>query len=190
MTTTNLYQSSNEESSTSTIWSRNKGFFFSLGMIVLTFMVLFGLKALVAVLEKRQDSLQKEIDKERNSLVKESNFGLIADIISRINLIKNNLNIKNGDVSRSDMKMTLSYVEKALIPEIYLSSYTYTNNNEASVIFVSNNFNDAARQVLSFKKMAEKDSEGNFSGASLENISRKEKGIECTMKMGITTAKK
>lgn len=52
-----------------------------------------------------------------------------------------------------DTKMILQEVEKAVIPEIYLSSLGFdANKKEASLVCVGKSFDQVARQIASFKK--------------------------------------
>lgn len=71
----------------------------------------------------------------------------VMDFQNRLTIAKNLLNQKK--IARE----TLGKVESSIIPEVYLNSYNYDGaKNVLSLDCVGDNFNSAAKQILSFKK--------------------------------------
>lgn len=178
MTTINLYQNQNEEEKRFTLFTGNKGFIFSIGIVVLTILILVGLKATIPFLEKRNQNSLAAVQKESDSLVGLNNVDLVVDMQTRLEHIKNNLQIKNGNVLRPELTKALSGLEKDSVAGVAVSKYEYAGDG-AAVTFVAGNFSDIARQILNFKKSA------YFTDVNVTNVGREEKGIVCTVEMGI-----
>ncbi|EKD58510.1 MAG: hypothetical protein ACD_56C00110G0003 [uncultured bacterium] len=180
MTTINLYQ--NQEDAQKKLSSRtaNGGFFFSLSILVLTVAGLFGLKFYIASIVKQNQVLAESVTKQNESLAGVNSLQRILDMQARLSEIKKNLEIKDGKVQQLKMTEVLDSLGKNMSSGVVVTSYSYSGEDgKVNVSFESKNFNDAARQILNFKKSE------YFSGASLSGISRAEEGVTATMVMNI-----
>lgn len=179
MTTINLYQ--NQDEAQRKISARaNGGFFFSLGILVLTLVAFFGIKIYVARLNDQNNALTDKINAQNKSLVGENTLQRILDMQNRITQIKNNLQIKGGQVGKLKMTDVLSHLGADVSPAAVISSYSYSDG-KVKVSFTANNFNDIAQQILNFKKST------YFSNAVLGTVVRSEKNISADMTMDAPT---
>lgn len=179
MTTINLYQKQEEQQK---FYSKaaNKGLLFSLGVLVLTFALLAGLKFASFLLNKQNESLLTTIQTEKEGLAGLNNIEQVVDMQTRLKWIGDNLQIKSGKVLRPQMTQILDHVSAEINAGTILSSYKYENgSSKISLALESNNFNDAARQILNLK------ASDYFTNVNLVEISRGEKAISYEVEMGI-----
>ena len=178
MTTINLYQ--NDEQRGLTKRSSNGGFFFSMGMLVLTLLVLGGLKVAASIIAANNLVLAAEIKKESDNIAGSSSLEHVIDTQNRLEEIKKNLAISKNAVNRVKMTTILDNLEKDLSAGVLVSEFNYTDG-KVIVKINSNNFNDSARQILNFKNSE------YFESVNLKSIARGEKAITADIEMGIKT---
>lgn len=178
MTTINLYQDQQEAQRKLLSTSGNGGLFISLGILVLTFLVLGGLKFSVYTLEKESVALEQSAKAENTSLAGFGELDRIADLQARLEQIKSNLQVKNNVVTRMQMNDVLDRLGSDLSSGIVITSYKF-DSGKIKVSFKAGNFNDASRQILNFKKSS------NFSDVNLTSISRDETGVKSDVEMSI-----
>jgi hypothetical protein len=136
----------------------------SLGIIILAFGTLFGLKMYGSSLEKETASLSANIDTQIKELAGDSSRRVI-DFQERMKNIDEKL--MNTSVSPQDMFVLM---EQLVITGNSLDSYNYDVNGKAVTMkIVSNDFKSAAQQVMSFK---------SHSAFTSVNIVNSQKGID------------
>jgi len=176
MTTINLYQNQAAIQKKKSPVALNKGLIFSLGIIALALLILGGIKMTVSVFTARNQAAVRDIQKEKENLAGLGSLELIIDIQTRLSQIKDNLKIKNNKISRIEMTQILDHLGMDLQAGVGVSSYEY-KDGKINATFVANNFNDAARQILNFKKS------DYFTEVNLIKIGRSEKGVEGSVEM-------
>ena len=180
MTTINLYQNQQKEQKGFFSALAKNGLFFSLSILVVIILVLFGLKFAASLLSKQSGSLAANVQKEKESMLGLGNLEQIVDLQTRLKQIKDNLQIKNSQVSRIQMTQVLSYFGAEVNAGITVSSYEYkSDKNKIDLTFNANNFSDAAQQILNFKES------NYFTNVNLIGISRGEKSITCDIEMNV-----
>lgn len=180
MTTINLYQNQEETQRKISARTANSGFWFSLAILILTLIALFGIRMYVASLVKNNEMLLSNIASENKRLAGVDSLQRVIDMQTRLLEINKNLAIKDGTVNKMEMTEILDEVEKNMNSGAVIASYTYNSEaNDIDVSFQTHNFNDSARQILNFKKSE------YFNDVALENISRNEKNITAEMIMKI-----
>ncbi|KKP97472.1 MAG: hypothetical protein US25_C0002G0017 [Candidatus Moranbacteria bacterium GW2011_GWE1_36_7] len=182
MTTINLRQNQDGDGKRVSMQNANKGFFFSLGILVVTLAIFLGLKPYISILEKDNAALVGEIMMKNNEVVGLKHLEQLMDIQDRVSEINSNLEISNGVVSRIEMNKILDNMSADLYPGVVVSTYRYGDDGSVFVQFDSNNFSDAAKQVFNFKTSE------NFSNVDLTNITRKENTISCDIVMKLKKA--
>lgn len=178
MTTINLYQNQAEKENQMSIRGDNKGFFFSIGILGLTLLVLLGFKLYVPIAQKANLELDASIVSENTKLVGLKDLEQIVDTQKRIEEIKKNLIIADGKVSRVEISKIIDMIAAEMINNVVVSNLDY-KDGKISIDFVATNFNDVSRQIFNFKNSA------NFSGVSLANLSRQDDGINFSMDMNL-----
>lgn len=179
MTTINLYRDQQEK-------QKNKfsssGLIFSVGIIIVTLLIFGGLKLTVSILSSQSEKLANSIQNEKNSLIGVTDVKKVIDMQTRLDYIKENLKINNGQISRSRATQILDSIGSEINPGIVIESYLFENNdmnkNKISLTFSVSNFSDLARQILSFKNSS------SFTNLNITNISR-EKFVFCSIEMSI-----
>lgn len=172
MTTINLYQNQEDIQRKKEARTANGGFIFSVTILVLTLSAFFGLKMYVASIVKSNQEMADEIINQNKSITGVSSLQKVLDVQTRISEIGNNLKIKDGKIGKIEMTKILDNLEKEMNSGVVVDSFSYDEKgNVVSVTFKSQNFNDAARQLMNFKQSK------YFSKAKLVEISRNEKGI-------------
>lgn len=180
MTTINLYQNQQKEQKSFSFKFANNGVLFSLGILAVTILTLMGIKFAVFLLNKQNEALIETVQKEKENMIGLNNFEQLVDMQTRLKQIKDNLQIKNNQVSRLQMTQVLDYLGAEVNKGIFLSSYKYeSDKNKVVLTFNANNFSDAARQILNFK------SSDYFTSINLTKISRGEKTIQCDIEMNL-----
>jgi hypothetical protein len=97
-------------------------------------------------LTKDISQLQNEYKSSYGNL-SEGNFLIVADFQNRLNIAK--AEIDEG----KNIRENLAEIEKLITPGVYLSSYKYTKKDNTILLgCVGDNYNLAAKQILSFKK--------------------------------------
>lgn len=178
MTTINLYQNNSENEKKTFSSGSNGGFFFSLGILIVTLLVLFGLRFYNPRLEAKNEALANSVVAENTKLVGLKNLEQIIDMQRRLNEIKNNLKISDGSVTRKEMVLILDKFGLDVNKGTVISEYAQSEN-KITVKFDVNNFSDASKQIFSFKKS------DYFTNVNLLNISRGEKGVSCEVEMSV-----
>ena len=180
MTTINLYQNQQKEQKSFSFRAANSGLLFSLSIFTITIVTLIGLKFAVFLLNKQNEALITAVQKEKESMIGLSNLEQVVDMQARLKQIKDNLQIKNSQVSRIQMTQILDHLSSEVNAGIVISSYKYENDkNKVTLTFNANNFSDVARQILNFK------SSDYFTNINLTKISRGEKSIPCDVEMNV-----
>ena len=179
MTTINLYQDDQELkkklASSNSFFSG--GVFFALGILVLTMLVLFGLKLYIYQTNKTNENLRDEVKQKSNSLINLKELGEIVDLQARIEHVKNNLKIQDGKVQSVQMVAVLDSFEADINKSILVTDFEYSEDGKVKITFRSNNYSDIAQQLATLK------SSKNFKDANLVKIARDENGIECSTEM-------
>lgn len=178
MTTINLHQNRQEDQARFSVKSGNSGFVFSLGILVITLLILAGLKLYVPFAEGNEKVLADTVLAENNKLVGLKSLEKIVDTQQRLNEIKNNLQLKDGNVTRLEMTKILDHLSSDLNPGVVVSDFKY-ETDKVTVSFDANNFSDVAKQILNFKKS------DYFTEVNLSSINRKENTINSTVTMKI-----
>ena len=178
MTTINLYQNKEENERKVSLQSANSGFFFSLGILIITLLVLFGLKFYIPILESENNALAQSIADENAKLVGLKDLEHIVDTQNRLSEIKDNLKVSNSEVTRTEMTQILDKLSLDINKNIVISDYGYGENN-VTVSFVANNFNDASKQIFNFKKSS------YFKDVVVSSISRDGNTVSCKIEMKI-----
>ncbi len=91
--------------------------------------------------------------------------GMNVELSSRTNQLENSskdvMNFQNRLVSangllaqKDEAKATLGELEKDIIPGVYVESYQYSSQSGLDLTCVADNFDDMAKQILSFKNSA------------------------------------
>jgi len=180
MTTINLYQNQQEKQRKSSSKLGSGGFFFSLGIFIVTLLALAGLKFAVSLLAKQNEALATTIQAEKESMAGLSNLEQIVDMQTRLKQIKNNLKIENNQVTRTKMTQVLDHLSAETDARIAVSTYKYENNDsKITLTFEASNFSDIARQILNFK------GSDYFTNVNLIKLSRGVKSISCSIEMNI-----
>jgi len=176
MTTINLYQ--NEQTAKAKN-SNKSGLFFILGIFIFILLIWAGLKIATNMLQKQNEELQTQIVTENNSLSGD-NVEQVADMQARLAEIKDNLQIKNGSVSRVPMSQIIEYVADNINSSgVFLTSYKYEEGGKITLSLDANSFSDAAKQIFNLKNSK------YFSDVVLSKIARGEKYIEFDISMKV-----
>lgn len=175
MTTINLYQ--NQEGEEKRISQRaNGGFIFSLSILIVTLLALVGVKLWSAMLAKNNAALEDTIKNQSNGLAEVNSLQKVLDTQTRVNSIKSVLQIKNNAVGKTKMTDVLDHLGAEMSSGAVVTSYTF-EQGKIKVKVSANNFSDAARQLLNFKKSS------YFANANLISIERGETSINSEIEM-------
>lgn len=177
MTTINLYQSQEERQNS--LGGFNKGLFFSLGILIITLLVLVGLKISVQVLKKQNEKALAKVQAENANIVTFKNLDQVVDMQTRLEKIKEHLQIENNKVSLPLITEILNDLGTDIGKGVVVSSFQYDNDGKILLEFNSSNFSDVAQQVFNFK------SSNNFTNVSLGKIKREEGNISCAIEMKV-----
>lgn len=178
MTTINLYQNQEEQQQKNSARAANSGFFFSLGILVLTLAALFVMKFYVANLVDSNKKLAEEVKQQNENLSGVNSLQRILEMQTRLAQIKTNLDIKDSAVRKLKMTDVLDSLERDLSSGVVVTEYSF-DDNKVKVAFAANNFNDAARQILNFKKST------YFTDVALGSVVRGEKNIQSEVTMSV-----
>lgn len=178
MTTINLYQNQKDGDKRPGLKGINSGFFFSLGILIITLLVLLGLKIYIPIVEGQTESLSANIEAENSKLVGLKNLEQIIDMQKRVAEIKTNLQIKDGKIERTKITEVLEKLGSEMTSGVVVSNFNYSAE-KITVIFDANNFNDAAKQIASLKKS------DSFTGINLASITRGERQVSFTINMAM-----
>ncbi|GEM_PF-1101080 len=177
MTTINLYQNQPKKQKN---LSASSGFIFSISILVIVILVLVGLKFYVSFMEKQNQALKEEIEKEQTNMANLGSLEKVIDVQSRLKQIRSNLNIKNNQVSRLQMTKVLDNVGAEINSGVVISSYKYEDGkNKITMVFDAKNFSDAARQILNFKDS------NYFTSVVLTSISRGTEKISFSVELSV-----
>ena len=179
MTTINLYQNQEDVQRKNSARVANGGFFFSLGILVLTLVALLGIKIYEGSINSQNLALQSSIKAQNTSLAGVSSLQRILDMQARLSQIKTNLQIKNSSVGQLKMTNVLDQLGSAMSSGTVVSSYSYDDSGKIKVIFSANDFNDVARQILNFKKST------YFSNVAFNSDTQGKDGIVSNMTMEV-----
>lgn len=182
MTTINLYQNQAERESQLSAKSVNGGFFFSLGILILTLLLLLGVKIYVPMAQAEIEELDGEIASENTKLVGLKDLESIIDNQKRITEIKNNLKIVNGKVSKIEMSNVIAMIAGEMNNKVFVSSFKYDKDKTINLDLSTGNFNDASMQIFNFKKS------DRFKDVVLSSLSRKEAAVSFSVKMKVNEA--
>lgn len=178
MTTINLYQNQGENEKRASSLGLNSGFFFSLGILIITLIVLVALKVYIPIVEGKNKALEESITAENSKLVGLKDLEQIVDMQKRVGEIKGNLQIKDGKVGRTEVTEVLDRISSEISSGVVISTFNYTGE-KISITFSSNNFSDVSRQIYNLKKSE------YLTGVNVTNITRGEKDILFTVEMQI-----
>lgn len=178
MTTINLHQSQQENSTSFSANTENKGFIFSLGILVATLLIFAGLKLYVPYAERKSEALADTVVIENDKLVGLKSLEQVVDMQKRLTEIKSNLQLKDGKVNRLEMTKLLDYLASDMNPSVVVSDFKYSGDN-VTVSFNANSFDDLAKQILNFKKS------DHFSEVGLSSMIRNERVISAVVAMKI-----
>jgi hypothetical protein len=177
MTTINLYQNDENEKRIAS-QSMNGGFMFSIAILVVTLLVLTGLKVYNPMVAKKNVALAETIDVENTNLVGLTTLDQLVDTQNRLSVIKSTLEIENGAVKRTEMTKILDELSSDMNKGLSITSYGYTDN-KVTANFSAGNFNDASKQIFSLKNS------DYFSNVNLQSISRGEDSVLFNIEMEI-----
>lgn len=178
MTTINLYQSQQATEKKNGSGSGNGGLFFSIGILVVTLLVLGGLKFAVSNLNQKNQTLEEDVKSESKSLAGLSELNRIVDLQTRLEKIKDNLQVEDGNAKITQMTEVLDHLGGDLGKGVVVSAYEYNAGN-IKVTFSGNSFNEVSRQILDFKKS------NYFKDVNMTDIKRSEKKIDCDVSMNL-----
>ncbi|KKQ52212.1 MAG: hypothetical protein US70_C0010G0017 [Parcubacteria group bacterium GW2011_GWD2_38_11] len=178
MTTINLRQSQQAEPERFSVKNGNGGFFFSLGILIIILLILFGLKIYVPFAEGRNKALRESVLAENDKLIGLKSLERVVDMQVRLSEIKNNLQLSDGNIARLEMTKLLDHLGGDLDANIVVTDFKY-DTEKIVVSFDANNFNDVAKQILNFKKS------DYFTDVALSSIIRNENIIACSVDMKI-----
>lgn len=178
MTTINLQQSQQSEKPRFSASGGNKGFIFSLMILVVTLLVLAGLKFYIPMAEGKNSAIVERIAAENKDITGLKSLENVVDMQKRLNEIKINLQLKNGKINRPEMTQVLDQLSKELNTGVVVSEFKY-NEGKLTVSFSTNSFADVAKQIFSFKKSS------SFENIELLSITRKEKNITGSVSMDL-----
>ncbi len=121
--------------------------FFSFAVLVVSFGVYFGVLAYQETLRKEVDSLVADNKAEQNLIAGEK-ATRVADFADRLKVIEGNLketaSVPNDPLSR---------IERSLIPEVNLTSYTYdVASKTVKVGVAADSFRAIAQNIITLKK--------------------------------------
>lgn len=176
MTTINLYQNQEEAQRKNSSNSSNGGFFFSLSILILTILAIFGMRMYVASIVKQNKILAEKVLQQNQSLAGVNSLQRILDLQTRMNQISENLEIRNGEVQQVWKTKILDHMAGELSSGVVVSSFSL-DGDSVKIGFNVKNYNEAARQVLNFKKSS------YFSDIELVDMKRDANGISVTMTM-------
>lgn len=181
MTNINLYQDDQEIKKRLAANSKffSGGVFFSLMLVVLTLLVFVGLKFYVSQVEKKNAAALLEIESKKSSIIKLDALGEVIDVQTRLQHIKENLKITDGEVSRVQVKNVLDDFENYINNAVVVSSLNYDDSGKIEITFESNSYNEISRQIMNFKNSK------NLTGVNLTGIAKDEKSgnIKCDLEM-------
>lgn len=184
MTTINLYQNKEQDKARISSRTANGGFWFSIAILGLTIISLFAIRFYIANLVKQNEALAVEVTQQNQGLAGVNSLQRILDMQTRLSEISKNLEIKNNQVGKLRMTQILDGMEKDMNSGVFVSSYSYDGESGiVKITFSARNFNDAARQILNFKKSE------FFSDVNLGAISRDDEGINTEVSMKLKNAK-
>lgn len=178
MTTINLQQNQEQNKQKISARTANGGFWFSLAILVLTVLALFGIRFYIASVVAQNKTLTDTAAQQNKNLAGENTLQRILDMQTRLAEINKNLSIKDNVVGKLVMTEVLDNLEKDMNSGVVVSSFMYDrDSNSVKVSFDAHNYNDSGRQILNFKKSE------YFKDASLGQISRSEKGVNADVDM-------
>lgn len=150
------------------------GTFFSIIIFILVSSIYAGQVFYKKKLVKDESAITQEIAQKRNSIGNATLAG-IKDFDIRSGEVNSNLGQR---VYPNDI---LSYVEKSMLKNVYIESYSYDDlTKKITIVSVADNFSTIASQLLNFKKC------GKFSDVNISSTNRNEKGginFTVTMKL-------
>ena len=183
MTNINLYQDDQEikkrlEANTKFF---SGGVFFSLMLVVLTLLVFVGLKFYVSLVEKDNAAALQEAENSKNSVIQLGALGEVIDVQTRLQHIKDNLKIVNGEVSSVQIANVLDNFEKDINNSVVVSNLNYKDSGKIEITFESNSYSEISRQIMNFKNSK------NLKGVNLTGIAKNEKtgNVKCDLEMYI-----
>ncbi|HPN54752.1 MAG TPA: hypothetical protein PLB52_02360 [Candidatus Moranbacteria bacterium] len=183
MTNINLYQDDQEIKKRLAANTKffSGGVFFSLMLVVLTLLVFVGLKIYVSQVEKNNAIVLKEIENQRNSIIKLDELGEVIDVQKRLQNIKDNLKIVNGEITSVQVANVLDNFEKDINNTVVVSSFNYDDSGKIEISFESNSYSEISRQIMNFKNSK------NLRNVILTKIAKNEKtgNINCDLEMHI-----
>ena len=175
MTSINLYQTSSEQGGQQKESIFNGGFIISLSLLVVTLLVLGGLKIYSASLAGQNVAITNQIQQEKTAISGNSKLDRLTDFQKRVIAITADIN------SKEYIKDVLQNVTASLVSGIVLTDFSY-DNGVVTLTANANGFQNVAQQILSFKQSP------HFANVSVSNISRGDKAISFTV--GMVTSKK
>ncbi len=121
--------------------------FLSVAILVVTFGVYFGVLYYSQSLESSVASHEEELVAKKN-LVAGEKANRVADFADRLNVIDGNLQ-KTMTVPNDP----LSRIERAIIPDVNLSSYSYdVDKKMVDISVVADSFRSVAQQIVTLKR--------------------------------------
>lgn len=165
MANINLSQSNLERSNQDLGTVFDKSLVISLGLLILSFGTLFGLKMYNSYLEKKTAMLSEEILAQLKVLEGDS-VNRVIDFQERLTNIDRKLTSK--DISPVDM---FASMEKLMVSEASLDTYEYdVAGKTLSLKIVTGDFKIIARQVMNFKSF------GAFKSVAVTDTLKKDDG--------------
>lgn len=175
MTSINLYQNPSEQGGGQKESIFNGGFIVSLSLLVVTLLVLGGLKIYSSMVAGQNVAITAQIQQEKASISGNSKLDRITDFQNRVNAITADIN------SKEYIKDVLGNVSASLVSGIAATNFSY-DSGAVTLTMNADGFQNVAQQILSFKQSP------HFANVSVSNISRGDKAISFTVAMA--TSKK
>jgi hypothetical protein len=172
MTTINLSQSSQQKINAQKVEPVDKGVYISIAILVVTLLVFGGLKTGTTVMASKQKNVNDQINAESSNLANQE-VERVSDFTERLNKIDQNI------AAKKDPDEILRQVGQGIVQGAMVNSFE--NTPDSLVLKVSaDNFQTAAKQVLSFKKIS------YFKSVKVNEISRDTDGrILVTMEISL-----
>ncbi len=180
MTTINLHQDQQQKQPFFSEGGSNGGLIFSLGLLVLTFLVWGGLSFYLPKLVENNVKLDNQIKDDNIKITELKSLELTIDMRNRLKAIKDNLGINDKNiVTTLDVSKVLNSLNTDLNVGVVVSRFEYKGDGSVIVAFDSVNYSDVAKQIANFKHS------DNFSEVEIGSVARKEKAIVTTVSMKV-----
>lgn len=172
MTTINLSQANQQRTGAQKVEPADKGVYISVAILVITLLAFGGLKTGTTIMASKQKDVNNQIAAESGNLANQD-VQRITDFQERLNKIDQNI------AAKKDPDEILRQVGQGIVPGAMVNSFENTPNSLVLKIS-ADNFQTAAKQVLSYKKIS------YFKSVKVNEISRDTDGrILVTMEISL-----